>query len=219
MPNREEELLQKAVDGIEPSEGAKERMLANIRRKAAMTAEEASVQTEQEAVSKPEEKPERKKTVERIMKYWIPAAAAVIVILLGWGIYRNSIKPPKEDDGTVSAGGEQKDRKAITSLTEQVLTEDAVRSIFGDFPKAPTGASDVKYFRYAEEACGMQFTLNGHRFRLTVMSPDTAGKYYVPGEENELRENWERNENEYTLVNCDNVDMTLWDIVIDGMKK
>lgn len=219
LPNREDELLRKAVDEIEPVAGAKERMLANIRRKAAMTAEETSVQKEQESAVKTEEKPERKKSVERIIKFWIPAAAAVIVMLLGWGIYRNSIKPPKVDDGIISAGGEQMTRKDITELSEETSTEEAVRESAGEFPQAPKGAARVKYYRYSGIAVGMVFSFEGHKFRLTVMSTETASEYYVSAEDNEIRESWERNGNEYVLVNSDGADMTLWDIVIDGMKK
>ena len=221
MPNREENPVQKAIDGIEPSEGAKERMLANIRRKAAMAANETDpVQAEQEPVAEAQvtDKPDRKKSANRIIKLWLPAAAAVFVLLLGWGIYRNQIKPQKIDDQS-TAGGEQKDRKDLSTLKEETSTEEAVRESAGEFPQAPKGAAAVKYFRYSGIAGGMVFSFEGHKFRLTVMSTETASEYFVPAEDNEIRESWERNGNEYVLVNSDGVDMTLWDIVIDGMKK
>ena len=220
MPNREDELLREAIDGIEPSEGAKERMLANIKRKAASAANETEpVRAEQQPASEPAEEKSGKKSFSRIIRLWIPVAAAVIVLILGWGFYRNRIKPKANDDRDITAGSDQKERKDLSTLKEEASTEEVVRSLLGEFPKAPAGVSEVRYFRFAAEAGGMEFSLNGHRFRLTVMGAETAGKYFVPAADNELRESWERDGTEYVLVNMDNVDMTLWDAVIDGLKQ
>ena len=220
MPNREDELLRKAVDEIEPAAGAKERMLENIKRKAALAANETeSVQVEQEHAKETAEEKDTKKSFSRIIRLWIPAAAAVIILLLGVGIYYNHIKPQRIEDTGLTAGGERKDRKDLSTLKEDAVTEDEVRKITGEFPQVPKGATGVKYCRYSDIAAGMEFVFEGHRFRLTVMGTETAAEYFVPAESNEIRESWERDGNEYILVNSDNVDATLWDIVIECMKQ
>ena len=90
MKENRDEHIRESINKIEPAEGAKERMLANIKRKAA----------EQVIAENAESKPEKAKILpfRRVMKWVMPVAACFVLAVIGVTVMPNIIHSPESSN-------------------------------------------------------------------------------------------------------------------------
>lgn len=158
--NDDRERIRKAIDSIEPEEGARERMLAGIKSKA-----------------KAEE--QRRRVMRSRSLQWLAAAACFCLVV--WGAFRFSgvlggnVTPP---DGTV----EQSDPPVMVgSPYEDVADADALYEKTGVRIDAPAGAEDVMYSVYDKSIAHLIFTREGVTY--AVMAAAKSGDFSGVGGE------------------------------------
>lgn len=158
--NDDRERIRKAIDSIEPEEGARERMLAGIKSKA-----------------KAEE--QRRRVMRSRSLQWLAAAACFCLVV--WGAFRFSgvlggnVTPP---DGTV----EQSDPLVMAgSPYEDVADADALYEKTGVRIDAPAGAEDVMYSVYDKSIAHLIFTREGVTY--AVMAAAKSGDFSGVGGE------------------------------------
>ena len=156
--NDDRERIRKAIDSIEPEEGARERMLAGIK-------------------SKAEE--QRRRVMRSRSLQWLAAAACFCLVV--WGAFRFSgvlggnVTPP---DGTV----EQSDPPVMAgSPYEDVADADALYEKTGVRIDAPAGAEDVMYSVYDKSIAHLIFTREGVTY--AVMAAAKSGDFSGVGGE------------------------------------
>ena len=152
--------VQKAIDTIEPAAGAKERMLANIQRKAA-------IETPLE-----EKKPQTKKPSVLSFKKWtLPVAACLAIAVIGAAALPNLLKPGSDPN--------------IVSQTEtgnpfvEVRSADDFERQLGFRIDAPKGAEDVFYHIIDGKIADVDFAIEEHRYNLRASreNDDFSGLY------------------------------------------
>ncbi len=160
MSEMKENNLQKAIDGIEPSEGAKERMLANIRRKAAQQSKQ------EEAVQKPPVL-----WLVSAKKWVLPLAACLAIAAFGATVMPQLLKSHNEHE-VVSA---------VEMGNPFVEVKDAqdFESRLGIKTDAPDGAEDVVYHIIDGQIADIDFLSGEHRYNLRAsrQKDDFSGLY------------------------------------------
>ncbi len=152
--NDDRERIRKAIDSIEPEEGARERMLAGIKAKA-----------------KAEE--QRRRMMRSRSLQWLAAAACFCLVV--WGAFRFSgvlggnVTPP---DGTV---GQSDPPVMVGSPCEDVANADALYKKTGVRIDAPDGAEDVMYSVYDKSIAHLIFTREGVTY--VVMAAAKSGDF------------------------------------------
>lgn len=158
--NDDRERIRKAIDSIEPEEGARERMLAGIKAKA-----------------KAEE--QRRRMMRSRSLQWLAAAACFCLVV--WGAFRFSgvlggnVTPP---DGTV---GQSDPPVMVGSPCEDVANADALYKKTGVRIDAPDGAEDVMYSVYDKSIAHLIFTREGVTY--VVMAAAKSGDFSGVGGE------------------------------------
>lgn len=159
--NDDRERIRKAIDSIEPEEGARERMLAGIKLKA-----------------KAEE--QRRRMMRSRSLQWLAAAACFCLVVLG--VFRfsgvlggNNVNPP---DGTV---GQSDPPVMAGSPYEDVANADALYEKTGVRIDAPAGAEDVMYSVYDKSIANVIFTREGVTY--VVMAAAKSGDFSGVGGE------------------------------------
>ncbi len=151
MSDNKDERIKVAIDGIEPVEGAKERMFANIMKKAAETE-----QTE----SSPEKKMEEKKitSINKIMKWAMPLAACLALALVG-----GFVVPKLVNRSNNVIGG---NNVQIANPFVEVESAEAFKKDLGIEIDAPEAAENVTYNIIMGQTADIKFDLNGHNYVL-----------------------------------------------------
>ncbi|MBO4669364.1 MAG: hypothetical protein J5648_05255 [Lachnospiraceae bacterium] len=186
MAEKNESNIREAIDRIEPAEGAKERMLQNIRAKAAM--ENAT-------------KNAQKKSQRMLWFKLLPAVAAVVIIVVGAIVLkdRNSLKPKNtnEPDGTLTAGGV--DETKVVSYSKVEFKDET-----GEDPELPPLATEVTYHK-GYDGYYVAFAKGGHRYKLFLFRPENGVMRYVAVSyvEGVTVEEWEQGDTILRLVNDD----------------
>lgn len=153
--NDDRERIRKAIDSIEPEEGARERMLAGIKSKA-----------------KAEE--QRRRMVRSRSLRWLAAAACFCLVVLGAFRFSgvlggNNVTPP---DGTV----EQSDPPVMDgSPYEDVANADELYEKTGVRIDVPARAEAVGYSVYDKSIAHVRFTRDGVTY--TVMAAAKSGDF------------------------------------------
>lgn len=158
--NDDRERIRKAIDSIEPEEGARERMLAGIKAKA-----------------KAEE--QRRRMMRSRSLQWLAAATCFCLVVLGAfrfsGVLGGNVTPP---DGTM----EQSDPPVMVgSPYENVADADALYEKTGVRIDAPNGAEDVMYSVYDKSIAHVIFTREGVTY--VVMAAAKSGDFSGVGGE------------------------------------
>jgi len=186
MSERNDKTIREALDRIEPAEGAKERMLQNIRHKA-----EAANAT----------KTEPKKSRRMLLYKLLPAVAAAVVVIVGVWVFKDGLmkKPAKSNEpgGSVIAAGT--DEKQVVSYSKVAFSEET-----GEDPELPKYVTEVEYLRnYA--GYYVAFAAGEHRYQLYLFRPEGDKMHYVAVNyvEGVTVEEWQQGECIYRLVNSD----------------
>ncbi|MCR4646204.1 MAG: hypothetical protein K5695_12485 [Oscillospiraceae bacterium] len=149
MKNKDER-IRRSIDEIEPAEGARERMLANISRKAA----------EQTAPEDTKSKPGTVKVLpfKRIMKWAMPIAACFVIAVIGVTVMNNTIKTT-EPFGT-------EDNVQIANPFAGVDNAAEFERVLGISIDAPKGAENVEYSIVDNEMADIVFDFEGHCYNI-----------------------------------------------------
>lgn len=148
-----EKKIKESIDAIEPEAGAKERMYQNIMKKAQQAA--------------PAEKPaEPKKKVIPFVRYALPIAACLCLVMIGVAKFLPGNTPMHPDESNVQGGNpfvEVEDAEAFRALS---VTLDA-----------PEGAQETSYAIIDGKIAEIQFELNGKSYlaRASAQEGDFSG--------------------------------------------
>ena len=147
-----EKKIKESIDAVEPGAGAKERMYQNIMKKAQQAA--------------PAEKPaEPKKKVIPFVRYALPVAACLCLVIIGLTHYLSG--SPSDPSGELVQGGnpfvEVENSEAFKALS---ITLDA-----------PEGAQETSYAIIDGKIAEIQFELNGKSYlaRASAQEGDFSG--------------------------------------------
>lgn len=202
MDNR----IRESIESIEPREGARERMLANIRSKA-------------EAQVKPQEKTVKTKMIpiNKILKWALPIAACAAIVIIGVKLLPNG-STASENDGSVVE---------IANPFEPVESASVFAEKLGIELDAPDGASNVEYTLVDGNMANIDFEYSGHFYTLRAsgQSGDFSGLNGIDagteqidsasnavltairsGDEIYRKIEWTDGEINYVLINTDGAD-------------
>ena len=186
MSENNENGIREALDRIEPAEGAKERMLQNIRRKA-----EAANAT----------KTEQRKSRRMLLYKLLPAVAAVLLVVVGVYASKNRLfnksADTNEPDGTLVAGGAVETK--IVSYSKVGFKDET-----GEDPELPPLATEVEFLRNYD-GYYVAFAAGEHRYMLYLFRPegDTMRYVAVSYVAGVSVEEWQQGDCIYRLVNSD----------------
>lgn len=149
--------IRSSIDNIEPADGARERMLRNIRRKAA----EQTSQTPQET-AKPKTLP-----LNRILKWALPAAACLVIAVVGIRVIPGIVSSP------VDSGSEVQ----IANPFQAVNSADEFEERLKFRIDAPAGSEDIAYSILDGEIAQADFIFGGNSYtlRASKQSGDFSG--------------------------------------------
>ena len=203
MNETENNRIREALEQIEPAEGARERMLANIRRKAAQASENESapsainpsatqadttVSGELRDTAKNETAPNRRITA--ILRWAVPAAACLIIVIIGAvQLFPRNNKPSTSGDvtATVTATVTPDGGTATFGPLTVYSSAEELAAATGMHIDAPAGATDVSYEAAGTDFAQVLFTYGGREYtlRASESSEDFSGLY---GEESQPRQ-------------------------------
>ena len=166
MSETKEQMIRRSIDQIEPAEGAKERMLANIRQKAAAqaAAQAAREQGQKAGISK---------TVpfSRLRKWALPAAACLVIAAVGAAVLPGMLRPSETAESEPSV--------MLVNPFAEVENADAFEEQLGFRADAPAGAEDVIYNVIDKKIADVCFIWagRGYDLRASMMDGDFSGLY------------------------------------------
>ena len=163
---RDEALVRDAFDSIEPREGAKSRMLANILEKAAAQEKASDSTVRKPLVSR----------ISRITRWALPIAAGLIIaVVVAFGPRIFSGKDAPVPTGT---GGTLSPVPDINPFTEYPSSE-ALRAATGLTITAPQGSEDILYASVRDNIAEVSFTIGEKQYvlRASKLSEDFSGLY------------------------------------------
>ena len=189
MSEQEKNPVRAELERIEPSDGAKDRMLQNIRRKAAEQAAPAARETANHNSGK------------RILRWALPLAACLALAVFAAVKLLPRLEPEKpEAVGTTFAAETGEEGALAGGFTEDLQTGGVqIANPFAEYGSAaelaaamgfeidaPEGAEDVHYCSISGEIAEADFTYAGRQycFRASTLQDDFSGLY---GEESEPR--------------------------------
>ncbi len=163
---RDGALIRDAFDSIEPREGAKSRMLANILEKAA-------------AQEKPAEKNTRKPLLSRITlitRWALPVAACLAIVVLV--ALKSRILPGTGTPVPTGTGGTLSPIPDTNPFKEYPSSE-ALRAATGLTISAPQGSEDILYASVWDNIAEVSFTIDEKQYvlRASKLSDDFSGLY------------------------------------------
>ena len=203
--------IQKAIETIEPNDAAKERIFANIQKKAA---------------EQTTEQPKEAKVLHfnRAMKWALPIAACLVIVVatvlalpyLAGGRKAASFDAMPMDPGEnvqiANPWVEVEDAQSLEKSTDMAV-------------EAPAAAEDPRYSAMGNEIADVTFTLDGHEYtlRASKRADDFSGLYaeasdektiasaygnaemsvLTSGEEIYLKISWSEGDTNYILTNTD----------------
>lgn len=150
--------IRKAIDSVEPENGAKERMYRNIMKKARQAALE--------------EKPaEQKKKAALFVRYALPAAACLCLLVIGVARFAYESTPIQPGEEFVQGGNPFVEAESADAFKPLSITLDA-----------PDGAQEVSYAVIDGELAEVGFALDGKSYiaRASAREGDFSG---LSGEE------------------------------------
>lgn len=180
MNETENNRIRESLEQIEPAADAKERMLANIRRK-------ATEQTSENAAGSPRESSSQGR-IMRILRWAVPAAACLIIVILGAVHFFPKKTSPSTPGTTVTTTGTVTPEGGVMSygpMTTYSSAEELAAAV-GVRIDAPAGAADVSYESAGTDFAQVIFTYGGQEYtlRASTSTGDFSGLY---GKESEPR--------------------------------
>ncbi|MGN0670306.1 MAG: hypothetical protein ACI4JZ_07130 [Oscillospiraceae bacterium] len=141
------------IDKIEPEDGARERMLNNIKRKAA----------EQQAAQKPAKK---SSAFAKIARWALPAAACLAIAVVGFNVVPRLVSPPVESGGV-----------EIPNPFMMVNSADDFEQKLSLRADAPAGSEDIAYSILDGSIAQVDFIYGGKSYTLRAsnQSGDFSG--------------------------------------------
>ncbi|MBQ9341895.1 MAG: hypothetical protein IJT81_06010 [Lachnospiraceae bacterium] len=203
MSDKFDEIIKERIDSIAPEDGAGERMLENIKRKAA----NGKIDSEESKVI----------PWKKIAAVLTPLAACVaIVIAVGISGNNRGGKVINKTSFTEDSMGYANEACKSLGLTESSAEE--VKDNLGIEFTIPEGAYDAEYYITAENEATVRFLYNGHEYEITACknAEDVNGN---DAEDELLYEvKWTEGEVTYTLINWDGADPADIDAVYNETK-
>ena len=154
--------MKKAFDAVEPEHGAKERMYANILKKAAA---QKVVQFPESAPAEEKGVPQKRHSVPAWHRWGSLAACLALVAAIGFALPR-LMQRTAPDDPPVMVGAPFEDVQSAADFEDLGFTIDA-----------PENAGDVSYCILDGEIAQVTFTLDGHSYtyRASKLDGDFSG--------------------------------------------
>ena len=187
MTEKNENGIREAFNRIEPAEGAKDRMLRNIRAKAEL--ENAT-------------KNAQRKSCRTLLFKLLPAVAAAVIVIVGAFVLKDKLakKPAGSsvpDDSVIAAGGV--DETQVISYSKTGFSEET-----GEDPQLPPLAKEVTSHK-GYDGYYVSFVKGGHGYQLYIFRPegDTMRYVAVSYTEGVMVEEWQQGTTIYRLVNSD----------------
>ena len=151
--------IKKAIDSVEPSSGAKERMYRNIIKKAQQAA------PTQMPAEPAKEKQTKKKTVP-FVRYVLPIAACFCLLIIGVVTFFPGSTPTQPDISLVEGGNPFVEVENADAFKALSITLDA-----------PEGAQEVFYAIIDGKIAEIQFVMNGKSYhaRASAQEGDFSG--------------------------------------------
>lgn len=152
------DIIKNSIEGIEPREGAKERMLANIRQK-------AQAQNSQSVQTAPAAK-RNAPMFMKIAKWALPIAACLVVAVTAVKVIPILTLPSESDQGAM-----------IGNPFELVNSPEEFKKRLGITLDAPEGASEIEYSIIDNSTADIRFTFgkNTYCLRASEQSGDFSG--------------------------------------------
>ena len=169
-----DEKIKTSIDSIEPREGARERMLRNIKEKAARESETGG-QNGAKATDIGESRDTKKKPlVTSIIKWALPLAACLAVVFAGVRLLNNN------NGGNDQEGAGYGMNVQIPNPIVTVSGNDVFMNEMGIALEAPEGATDVEYRMIDKSIAEVDFTFNDvvYTARASKQEGDFSGLYY-----------------------------------------
>ena len=187
MTEKNENGIREAFDRITPAEGAKERMLRNIRAKADL-----------ENATKNAQKMSRRTLLFKLL----PAVAAAVIVIVGAFVLKDKLakKPansPEPDNSVIAAGGVNETQ--VISYSKTGFSEET-----GEDPELPPLAEEVTYHK-GNDGYYVSFVKGGHEYQLYIFRPEGDTMCYVAVNyaAGVMVEEWQQGSTIYRLVNSD----------------
>ena len=161
MSDNKNKTIKESINHIEPTQGTKERMLANIKQKA----------TEQ--MEKSENKPKKPMitTREKLIKWALPIAACFLIAMIGIQWIPNILKNTSNDYQGVEGNSPYVQVEGARVFSEQLNVN----------IEAPNGAENIEYYIIDKEIAAIYFEYNGilYIFNASRQTGDFSGLYGV----------------------------------------
>lgn len=155
------------IDKIEPADGARERMLNNIKRKASEQ-QAATQQVAAQQASQAAQKPAKKSTAFlKIARWALPAAACLAIAVVGFNVVPRLVSPPVESSSGVE----------IPNPFVMVNSADDFEQLLHFRADAPNGSEDIAYSILDGSIAQVDFTYGGKGYclRASKQSGDFSG--------------------------------------------
>ncbi|MCR5322267.1 MAG: hypothetical protein K6E85_03215 [Lachnospiraceae bacterium] len=161
MKENRDERIRESINEIEPAEGARDRMLVNIKRKA----EEENARNDAQVKTKDS----KILPIKRIMKWAMPIAACFVIAVIGVTVMKNTIRitdPPGSEENV-----------QIANPFAGVENAAEFERVLGISIDAPEGAENVEYSIVDNEMADIVFELEGHVYniRASTVGGDFSG--------------------------------------------
>lgn len=158
-------IIKSSIEQIEPADGARERMLANIKRKAA---EQTAEQTE------PTANPQKAKIlpVRRFLNWALPIAACFVIAIAGTALLSNRQTPSDTQESVLTGPGVE-----LANPFQPVENAAAFKERLGIELNAPEGAENTEYTIIDGELADIWFEYRDHAYTLRAsrQSGDFSG--------------------------------------------
>ena len=199
--------IKKSIDNIEPDDSAKDRMYANIMKK-------AQQQTNAESP--------KRKTALRFVNYAMPVAACLCIAVFTTVLFKNNVPVESSDSDPLV-------QVTAPSQYEQTTPDTSGKDSFeqiAPLPSMPADSTDITYSVYDSIAC-VAFTSGGHNYLLYAEKDGEIGPFgdekssekiaYENGKKATLtvfddglvlttQVSWDSGDIHYYLCNSDNAD-------------
>lgn len=161
-----ENKIKNALDSVEPTDDAKERMYNNIMKKAQRQKDEILKAEEVEKAKKAEEVVQKPKAVLRIVRYALPIAACFCLLALGITRFFPAKAPAEPNESNVLGGNPFVEVQSADDFKPLAITLDA-----------PDKAVNVSYAIIDGKIAEIQFELNGKSYlaRASAQEGDFSG--------------------------------------------
>ena len=152
--NTSDNIIRRAIDGVAPAEGAKERMKKNIYEKA-----QKAQKQEKKSVSS-----------VRFWKIAMPVAACLCIAVIG--AVKLIPTMGQNDPGKITISDNSEDNMQIASPFEEVSSAKVFEDRLGIQADAPKGAKNVAYNIISGNVAQVDFELGGHEYMLRASKSD-----------------------------------------------